>query len=593
MPIIYSYPLNVDILDTDILVGTSTVLVGPKRKNQTKSFSMLDIYGYIVDKLPEPEIPTLQQVTDIGSTTTNNITANGFIKSGGTSSQFLKADGSVDTTTYLSSIPTLQQVATAGNTTNLDININSLTVGKGSGTGINNTAVGNLALNSNITGNNNTATGKDALSNNTSSNNTANGANTLRANTSGDGNTAIGYQSLIFNTTGRLNTGLGMQALVFNTTGIENVAVGFNAIQSNTSGSYNTASGNSSLFSNTTGNNNTGVGNGVLGYNRVGSNNTALGVNAGGRTSPSGSNITSNNSVFLGSETKALGNDQTNQIVIGHNAIGLGSNSIVLGNSLTIAAAIYGNLLLGSTSNNGVDKLQINGSLVATSIKKLDGTSSEFLMADGSVTTAVTPTIPTLQQVTAAGATTDRRITLSCIESFKGSAGLIITPAIPIPGVSIRGEGPCLIAHSTGSNGILVSTQSIYAAVKGENADTGVAVQGHNLGDGIGVAVNGLSNSGTAGLFEIGLANGKGVVIKMAEGPYTGDMMQFYVGTVMKASIDHNGNFKIPSLSLTTLNTAPANASASGTLGEIRWDANYMYVCVATNTWKRSAITTW
>jgi hypothetical protein len=76
MPIIYSYPLNVDILDTDILVGTSTVLVGPKRKNQTKSFSMLDIYGYIVDKLPEPEIPTLQQVTDAGATTTNPISIN-------------------------------------------------------------------------------------------------------------------------------------------------------------------------------------------------------------------------------------------------------------------------------------------------------------------------------------------------------------------------------------------------------------------------------------------------------------------------------------------------------------------------------------
>jgi len=43
----------------------------------------------------------LQQVTDLGSTTTNSITANAFVKSGGTSSQFLKADGSVDSNTYL------------------------------------------------------------------------------------------------------------------------------------------------------------------------------------------------------------------------------------------------------------------------------------------------------------------------------------------------------------------------------------------------------------------------------------------------------------------------------------------------------------
>jgi hypothetical protein len=41
------------------------------------------------------------------------------------------------------------------------------------------------------------------------------------------------------------------------------------------------------------------------------------------------------------------------------------------------------------------------------------------------------------------------------------------------------------------------------------------------------------------------------------------------------------------------LNTAPATASSSGTLGEIRIDANYIYICTATNTWKRVAIATW
>ena len=37
----------------------------------------------------------------------------------------------------------------------------------------------------------------------------------------------------------------------------------------------------------------------------------------------------------------------------------------------------------------------------------------------------------------------------------------------------------------------------------------------------------------------------------------------------------------------------PASASATGTTGEICWDANYIYVCTATNTWKRTAISTW
>ena len=37
----------------------------------------------------------------------------------------------------------------------------------------------------------------------------------------------------------------------------------------------------------------------------------------------------------------------------------------------------------------------------------------------------------------------------------------------------------------------------------------------------------------------------------------------------------------------------PATSGATGTTGEIAWDANYIYVCTATNTWKRSAIATW
>jgi hypothetical protein len=44
---------------------------------------------------------------------------------------------------------------------------------------------------------------------------------------------------------------------------------------------------------------------------------------------------------------------------------------------------------------------------------------------------------------------------------------------------------------------------------------------------------------------------------------------------------------------LSALNTAPASATATGTLGEIRIDANHIYVCTATNTWKRAAIATW
>jgi hypothetical protein len=37
----------------------------------------------------------------------------------------------------------------------------------------------------------------------------------------------------------------------------------------------------------------------------------------------------------------------------------------------------------------------------------------------------------------------------------------------------------------------------------------------------------------------------------------------------------------------------PATAGAAGNAGDICWDADYIYVCVAANTWKRVAIATW
>ena len=48
------------------------------------------------------------------------------------------------------------------------------------------------------------------------------------------------------------------------------------------------------------------------------------------------------------------------------------------------------------------------------------------------------------------------------------------------------------------------------------------------------------------------------------------------------------GGFKVDAMQ-----AVPASASATGTLGDIRFTADYIFVCVATDTWKRIANTTW
>jgi len=39
--------------------------------------------------------------------------------------------------------------------------------------------------------------------------------------------------------------------------------------------------------------------------------------------------------------------------------------------------------------------------------------------------------------------------------------------------------------------------------------------------------------------------------------------------------------------------STPSSAGASGTTGAIAWDSNFLYVCIGTDTWKRTGLTTW
>ena len=48
-----------------------------------------------------------------------------------------------------------------------------------------------------------------------------------------------------------------------------------------------------------------------------------------------------------------------------------------------------------------------------------------------------------------------------------------------------------------------------------------------------------------------------------------------------------------PPLAPALSSNAPATASSAGSEGDIRFDSGYVYVCIATNTWKRAALTTW
>ena len=57
-------------------------------------------------------------------------------------------------------------------------------------------------------------------------------------------------------------------------------------------------------------------------------------------------------------------------------------------------------------------------------------------------------------------------------------------------------------------------------------------------------------------------------------------------------STDASGNTTLPGDIYIPTKT-PSSASDTGTLGTVTWDADYIYICTATDTWKRVAIATW
>ena len=241
----------------------------------------------------------------------------------GTTSQYLRGDGTLATFPSLTGFVPYTGATGAVNLGAFDLLVQGLTIGKGNNSLVNNTALGHSTLLTITSGNFNTAVGYESL----------------RNTTTGQYNTAIGQSSLFTNTTGSQNTALGLNALVFNTSGTSNVAVGLDGLMNNTTGSSNTA----------------------IGYN--------AGSHITGGSTP---NTTASNSVFIGRDSKAAADGQTNQIVIGQNAVGNGSNTATFGNTLTTA-----NYFTGS----------INGG----SFVKSGGLSTEYLKADGSVSTLTNP----------------------------------------------------------------------------------------------------------------------------------------------------------------------------------------------------------
>lgn len=256
--------------------------------------------------------------------TSGSVLASGFKTPTGTSTQYLMADGSISN---LSSSSSSSGVPYTGASGSVDLGAFDLKV-NGLTVGI---GSGGQATN--------VVVGKSAMENNTTGGySVAVGLEALKSNTDGNSNTAIGHQALRSNTTGGANIAIGMNAMPNNTIGQQNIAIGQSTLYNNTNASGNTVIGNSAATDITTGGLNTIIGHETAGGLTTGSWNTIIGRNA-----------------------------YTGNI----------SNNIVLSNGQGAIKA----------QHDGTN-WTLSGITTATGFKTPSGTSSQYLMADGSVSSS-------------------------------------------------------------------------------------------------------------------------------------------------------------------------------------------------------------
>lgn len=153
---------------------------------------------------------------------------------------------------------------------------------------------------------------------------------------------------------------------------------------------------------------------------------------------------------------------------------------------------------------------------------------------------------------------------------------------------------PLHITESSNNTGLFVESQEVVAASAAD------IVLYHHRNNGAGVAADVISslvfqgNDDGATPSEVEYARIEGSIVDPTAAAEDGkiDLQVMTAGTLTSQAAITSANVTLGVRPILPTHT-PASASATGTAGEVAWDADYIYICTATNTWKRVAISTW
>lgn len=181
------------------------------------------------------------------------------------------------------------------------------------------------------------------------------------------------------------------------------------------------------------------------------------------------------------------------------------------------------------------------------------------------------------------------------ISNASSSSLFYTTSSTVVSYVSFQANAGINLAAS-GSNTINATQGSLDMIAVGEFNLSVDASESIKLdGNGLAITTPGIAASGTVTI----TGNSIKSSVSFAVGTNGSYPISFSTNTLARMTIRADGAVEINRLIVNSnymniiLPKTPASASATGSEGDICWNSSYIYVCVATNTWKRVPITTW
>lgn len=245
----------------------------------------------------------------------------------------------------------------------------------------------------------------------------------------------------------------------------------------------------------------------------------------------------------------------------------------------------YNSFLTGTFDPDTVYNMYIDGPEGGVITNLYNDNGVIFINADGMGSTNAYPLtlqLSGVNHVISADGDNTANIIFTTSEADNDLVGLtMVNHTFPVIGSNIKFQ-------TTGSGSYTTDLRWVFV---GLNQLDGTPVSGVtdvlNVGDRVRANSSGVM---TLGKFSNGEIRSDRNVILNAD--YNNDSGSPESEVIFKTDNAERVKINASGLLITNAKT-PSSASDLGNTGQIAWDSNYVYVCVATDTWKRAAIATW